>query len=261
MDDLASIVAVVRDLAAKQGRLAVSRWSAAAPAAQKDARDFATEVDLEIENNVKAELRARFPGHGLAGEETRDENRRSEHQWLIDPIDGTKYYAGRSSLFSVSIGLLRRGEPILGVVYNAPAAQSFYAFEDGGAYLDGQRLYGSSVERLSDVIANVETPKSDELSQPERDWFEKKLLMLERRLYRVRVLGQSSLAACWLAGGALDAYLDLTGYVQPYDVAAARVIMKESGATVGYLDPGVGPRRLLAAPPKVFAELRRLLLE
>lgn len=258
--DLAEIVRSVRDLAAEQGRLAVSRWSSAAPLVGKGPRDFATEVDLEIERNVKAALRSRFPGHGLAGEETGAENPRSEYQWLIDPIDGTKYYAGQSSLFSVSIGLLLGGEPILGVVYNAPSAQCFHAFEDGGAFLDGRRLTGSDAGELSGVIANVETPQSHALSEAEREWFEAKLLELTRGLYRLRALGQSSLAACWLASGALDAYVDLTGYAKPQDLAAGRVIMKEAGMVSEYLDPGVGPRRFLAAPPRVFTELRRLLL-
>lgn len=257
---LAEIARTVRDLAAEQGRLAVRRWSSAAPRIQKDPRDFATEVDLEIEENIKAALRERFPGHGLSGEESEDENRRSEYQWLIDPIDGTKYYAGRSSLFSVSIGLLFRGEPILGVVYDAPAAQCFYAFKDGGAYLDGQRLTGPRADDVSKVIVNLDTAGSHRLPDPEREWFERKLLLLTRKLYRIRALGQGSLAACWLASGAFDAYLDLTGYTKPQDLAAGRILMKEAGARVEYFDPGVGPRRLLAAPPKVFEQLEHLLL-
>ena len=258
---LDEVVQTVRDLAVEQGALAVSRWSSAAPLEHKDRRDFVTAVDLEIERNVKAALAARFPGHGLAGEETADENRQAEYQWLIDPIDGTKYYAGRSSLFAVSIGLLFQGEPILGVVYSAASAQSFYAFAGGGAFLDGRRLTGPACDDLSRVIANLETPGTHSLSAPERAWFERQLTRLTRRLYRVRALGLSSLAACWLASGAFDAYVDLTGYVKPQDLAAGRIIMKEAGASVEYLDPGVGPLRLLAAPPKVFAELRRLLLE
>ena len=215
---------------------------------------------MEIERSIKAALASRFPAHGLSGEETRDENPRSPYQWLIDPIDGTKYYAGQASLFSVSIALLYDDQPLLGVVYHAPAGQCFYASKGGGAFLDGQRLTGSVVTSVADVIANLDTPETHSLSAPERQWFERKLLELTRRLYRVRALGQGSLAACWLASGALDAYVDLTGYVKPQDVAAGRILMQEAGARVETYDPGVGPPRLLAAPPDVFEPLRRLLL-
>ncbi len=258
--DLEAITRTLRALVQEQGELALERWPSAEALVYKSRRDFATAVDLEIEGNLKAELRARFPGHGLSGEESADENRGSDHQWLIDPIDGTKYYAGRSSLFSVSVGLLHRGEPILGVVYAAASRQCFYAWRGGGAWLDGERLRGSAASDLAEMIANVDTPGSHDVPEAERQWFETRLLELTRRLYRVRALGQGSLAACWLASGAFDAYVDLTGYSKPQDLAAGRVIMKEAGARVEYVDPGVGPRRLLAAPAGVWEELQEILL-
>ncbi len=259
--DFNNAARTVRCLVSEQGELALERWPAAEALVHKDRRDFATTVDFEIEQNLKAALGARFPGYGLSGEETADENRESDYQWLIDPIDGTKYYAGRSSLFSVSVGLLYRGEPVLGVVYAAASQQCFYAWQGGGAYLDGQRLEGPAERKVAEVIANVEMPDIHALSPAEREWFEGKLLGLTRRLYRVRALGIGSLAACWLATGAFDAYVDLTGYIKPQDLAAGRVIMKEAGARVEYVDPGVGPRRLLAAPPEVWQQLRRILVD
>jgi myo-inositol-1(or 4)-monophosphatase len=259
--DLAAIVPWVRRLVSAQGAVVLDRWSAAVPLAHKDRRDIVTAVDLEVERNLKAALAVRFPGHGLSGEETEDDRSGAEYQWLIDPIDGTKYYAGQSSLFAISVGLLFRGEPVLGVIYNAPARQCFYAWRGGGAYLDGQRLSGPSATDLSRVIANVDTPATHRLSDAERRWFEDKLIVLTRRLYRVRALGLGSLAACWLASGALDAYVDLTGHVKPQDLAAGRVLMAEAGGRVEEIDPGVGPRRLLAAPPGIWEELREILLE
>lgn len=257
---LAEVARIVRPLVLQQGELALRRWHSAAPETLKGRRDFATAVDLEIERNLKAELGARFPDHGLSGEETGDDAAEAEYQWLIDPIDGTKYYAARASLFSVSVGLLFRGEPVLGVVYGAASRQCFHAYRGGGAFVEDQRLEGSAAEDLSAVIANVDTPESDTLTPDERQWFEGRLLALTRGVYRVRALGQGSLAACWLASGAFDAYVDLTGYVKSQDLAAGRVIMAEAGMRVAFLDPGVGPPRLLAAPPPVFDDLRRLLL-
>lgn len=258
---LHDVVHFVRSLASDQAKTVIRHWSSAVPMTYKDRRDFATQVDLDVENNIKAALAARFPEHGLAGEETGDERRDSDYQWLIDPIDGTKYYVGRSSLFAVSIGLLFRGEPILGVVYSAPSRQCFYAWAGGGAFLDGQRLGGPTAEDVTAAIANVDTPNTDRLPAAEREWFERKLVVLTRRVYRVRALGLGSLSACWLASGAFDAYVDLTGYVKPQDVAAGRIIMKEAGLRVEYFQPGVGPRRLLAAPPKVWEQMHEILTE
>ncbi|MEM7352977.1 MAG: inositol monophosphatase [Acidobacteriota bacterium] len=257
--DLEDVLRTIRPLVEEQGKLAVRRGSSAVPRVHKDRRDFATAVDLEIERNLKAELHTRYPDHGLSGEETGDEHRDADYQWLIDPIDGTKYYAGHSSLYTVSVGLLYRGDPVLGIVYAAASGQCFYAWQGGGAFVNGQALQVNPVSDLSQVVLNVDTPKTHLLLADERAWFEAKLVELSREVYRVRALGIGSLAACWLASGALDAYVDLTGYVKPQDVAAGRVILSEAGARVDYVDPGVGPRRLLASSPRLWEELRERL--
>lgn len=257
--DLAAAVDVVRPLVIEQGELVLRRWPQAAPMLHKDRRDFATSVDLEVERHLKAGLQQRFPGHGVSGEETGDEDSDADYQWLIDPIDGTKYYAAQSSLYAVSVGLLHRGEPVLGIVYSPTSKQCFTAWSGGGAFVGDQRLEGPRAKALGDVILDVDTPGSDTLSPEEREWFERKLVALTRGVYRVRALGIGSLAACWLASGALDAYVDLTGYTKPQDLAAGRVIMREAGARVDAINPGVGPRRLLAAPPEVWEALRDVL--
>jgi fructose-1,6-bisphosphatase/inositol monophosphatase family enzyme len=183
----------------------------------------------------------------------------AEYQWLIDPIDGTKYYAASSSLFSISVGLLRRGDPVAGVVHLAASGQCFHAYEGGGAFLDDRKLEGPRVKRISEAIVNVDTPNSSELSAAERAWFENRLVALQRNVYRVRALGVGSLAACWLASGAFDAYVDLTGYHIPQDLAAGRVLMKEAGARVEFLDSGSGPPKLLATPPVLWEQMHRIL--
>lgn len=258
--DLAAVTRTVRKLAAEQGRYVLSRWPAIGTLRYKDRRDVVTDVDATVERALIRELRARFPGHGFSGEETGDHDADADHVWLIDPIDGTKYYVGQASLFSVSIALLYRGEPVLGVVHNASSQQCFHAYRGGGAFVGEQRLSGPGVVRLDEVIANVETPETHRLSADERQWFESRLVELGRRLYRLRALGVSALAACWVASGALDAYVDLTGYSEPQDTAAGRVLMAEAGLRAEYLDVGVGPPRLVAAPPDLFEELREILI-
>ena len=258
--DLAKITRSVRELAAEQGRYLLERWSSIGRRDFKDRRDVVTDVDLAVERLLIDKLSAAFPDHGFSGEETGDHDPEAEYQWLIDPIDGTKYFSGLASLFSVSIGLAWRGDPVLGVVYNAPARQCFHAFRGGGAFLDAVKLTGPRVEALDQVIANVDTPNTHNLAADERRWFEDKLVQLTRRLYRIRALGHGSLSACWLATGALDAYVDLTGYAKPQDVAAGIVVMREAGLRAESVDVPYGPSRLVAAPPELFDELRDVLL-
>ena len=250
--------AVTGMVKAQRARLLESQ-ATARRVGSKTGRDLSTQVDVEVEEDLKRRLRAAYPGHGLRGEETGGESQDAEYCWLIDPIDGTKYYAAQSSLYSVSVALLFEGEPVLGIVYSPSSDECFTAFRGAGSFLNGSRLHGSKVEQLSQVIANVDTPNTDGLTADERDWFESRLLSLTRGVYRIRALGCGALASCWLATGALDAYVDLTGYVKEEDTAAGRVIMKEAGIELEYLSPEHGPPRLIAAPPATFDQLRRLL--
>ncbi len=258
--DLEEALRLVTGMVKGQRALLLDSQVSARRVGSKSGRDLSTQVDIDVERDLKRQLRAAYPDHGLRGEETGGEGDDAEYCWLIDPIDGTKYYAAQSSLYSVSVALLFKGEPVLGIVYSPPSDECFTAFSGAGAFLNGSRLHGSTVKELSQVIANVDTPNTDGLTKEERDWFESRLLSLTRGLYRIRALGCGALASCWLATGALDAYVDLTGYVKVEDTAAGRVIMQEAGMMLEYLSPEHGPSRLIAAPPATFEPLRRLLI-
>lgn len=258
--DLSRLLPQIRGIVEQQGEVVLQRWAGVTPFAAKDNRDFVTKVDIEMEEAIKDAIRQLCPSHGFRGEESEPEKPESPFQWLIDPIDGTKYYAAQSSLFSASVGLLHNEVPVLGVVYDPTSRQCFHAYKGGGSFLGSHCLERKTGRPLEQAIVNLDMPRSDLLSDTERKWYEEKLVELTRRVYRVRALGAGALSSCWLATGALDGFVDLTGYNKPQDVAAGRVIMAEAGIKVGELDPGCGPPRLLAAPPECWEQLEQLLL-
>src|SRR5947209_11248198 len=59
---------------------------------------------------------ARFPEHGIIGEEYGPERADAEFVWLLDPIDGTKSFISGVPLFGTLIALLHRGRPVLGII-------------------------------------------------------------------------------------------------------------------------------------------------
>ncbi|GHF31922.1 myo-inositol-1(or 4)-monophosphatase [Deinococcus metalli] len=89
--------------------------------------DPVTAADREASVLITAGLAAAFPDDGLLSEEEADSDRRLSRGrvWIVDPIDGTKEYAGGSDDYCVSIGLAVGGEPVLGVVY-APATDELF---------------------------------------------------------------------------------------------------------------------------------------
>ena len=75
-----------------------------------------TIADREAERVMRALIRARYPEHGIAGEEFGTENADAELVWHLDPIDGTKSFIGGRPLFGTLIALSRRGHPVLGII-------------------------------------------------------------------------------------------------------------------------------------------------
>jgi ADP-ribosyl-[dinitrogen reductase] hydrolase len=76
------------------------------------------EADTEAERDIRARLLSAFPGWGYRGEETGVQSGEpGQPTWLVDPNDGTRdYLVGRRGS-AVSIGLVRDGRPVLGVVF------------------------------------------------------------------------------------------------------------------------------------------------
>ena len=72
--DLEGATKIARNLVRDQAAIVLDRWSSIGRLTYKNSRDFLSEVDLEVERNLKRGLRERFPDHGLCGEETEPEN-------------------------------------------------------------------------------------------------------------------------------------------------------------------------------------------
>ncbi len=78
-----------------------------------------TIADKKAEEVMRELIMKHFPDHGIFGEEFGKINIDAEYTWILDPIDGTKSFICGAYSFGTLIGLLKNGEPILGV-YNHP---------------------------------------------------------------------------------------------------------------------------------------------
>ena len=97
-------------------------------------------ADDDAEKIIRERLSAAFPTFGQCGEEIRALDRPPSdsdgHLWQIDPNDGTSAFQRGCRGAAVSLGLLRRGRPVLGVVfaYGARAGRGdLLAWAEGGA--------------------------------------------------------------------------------------------------------------------------------
>lgn len=75
-----------------------------------------TQADREAEAAIRKLIAARFPDHGIFGEEFGKERADAEYVWVLDPLDGTRAFVTGRPTFGTLIALIRNGQPLLGVI-------------------------------------------------------------------------------------------------------------------------------------------------
>src|SRR5690606_36949462 len=78
--------------------------------------DPVTEADRQAEQVIRALIRETYPDHGILGEEFGLENADATHQWVIDPIDGTRSFISGMPLWGTLVGLTDGGDAVAGMM-------------------------------------------------------------------------------------------------------------------------------------------------
>ena len=208
-----------------------------------------TDLDHDLERMIRARLGARFPDDLLTGEEYATAGGSGPRQWSIDPIDGTGNLVHGLPLWSISIGLLDAGEPVLGVIAVPPLRELFWATRGGGAWCDGDRLRVRDADTFH--------------SQDNVCVGTNALRALDPRTLpgKLRDLGSACCEMAFVACGRLQACTFLGEAL--HDVAAGTVLAAEAGcgfATIDgqYLTPAEMVARTPVARPTFIASPRRL---
>ena len=190
---------------------------------RKSEKDLVTEADTAIERYLVAEIRARYPEHGITGEES-GSRPGDTWRWVIDPIDGTASFVHDQPYFSISIALEQEGRTLFGAVH-APALGELYLAERGeGAWLNGRRLHVSQRDCLGDaMLATGFACLRAGLPRHNLPLFN----ALLPRLRDVRRYGSAALDLCFVAAGRLEGYWELN--LSDYDVAAGMLMVEEAG--------------------------------
>jgi myo-inositol-1(or 4)-monophosphatase len=231
------------------------------PLIAKGDRDMATELDYAVERALRSHLRERTPDIAILGEEegvTGDED--AELLWALDPIDGTANLVHGMPLTGVSLGLMHRGRPILGVIDLPFLGSRYWAAEHAGAYSGDRRITASRTASLRDAVvavgdyavgADADDKNGLRLALGEQ---------LAGRVQRVRMLGSAAIDLAWVAEGKLDASMTMSN--KPWDTAAGVIIARGAGAVVldqDGSDHTSASTATIAAAPGVAEELLALL--
>ena len=127
----------VRELAAASGKIIRKYYRTPIDVAEKTDHTPVTIADRESEILMREMIRARFPEHGILGEEMEIVQPEAEFTWVLDPIDGTKNFVSGTPLFGTLIALLRDGWPILGAINN-PILNQLLVGDGDQAWINGE---------------------------------------------------------------------------------------------------------------------------
>jgi len=199
--------------------------------------DWVTEYDRASEDIIVNHLTAAFPDHGIFGEEGSRKDGTSGYLWYIDPLDATNNYAHRFPIFAVSIGLYFNEQPLVGVVYDPLREETFSGIKGQGAFLTTpkgiKQLQVSSTTKLNQSLLATGFPYDRHTSKHNNT---SEVSAFVKTAQGVRRPGCASLDMVYVAAGRIDGYWEYKLF--SWDMAAARLIVEESGGRVTQPDGG-----------------------
>ncbi len=220
---MASYIETASDIVREAGALVIKFLDRRIGFELKGDYDLVTEADRTSEKLIVERLHGHFPTHAIVGEESGSHIGSSEYCWYVDPLDGTTNFAHGFPAFNVTMGLEQAGEMVAGVIFDPLRNELFTAERGSGAYLNGRRIQGSKAARIADALVATGFPSR------------------KRHLsHGVRRAGSAALDLAYTACGRLDAFWEFN--LNPWDVAAGVLLVREAGGTVS--DMRGGPMEL-----------------
>jgi myo-inositol-1(or 4)-monophosphatase len=221
-------------IAEEAARLAgevLEHWGSRFSVREKSRANLVTEADVAAQEVIHDQIRARFPDHGVLGEEGLDlPNPSSPFRWIIDPLDGTSNYVHRFPYYAVSIALEMAGEMLVGVIFDPNRNEMFTAVKGRGAKLNGLPIAPTDVDVLSKALTVASLPVGTTVDDPAVTRFLKVLPVAQT----VQRTGSAALNLAYVGCGRIDLYWSSS--LKPWDMAAGSLIVREAGGRVTRLD-------------------------
>ena len=182
-----------------------------------------TTADNEADSYLKSTLMSARPQYGWLSEETVDSKRRlsKEKVWIVDPLDGTKEFIEGVPQFVVSIALVEKGTPIIGVLHNPVTKETFHAVKGKGTYLDDNVYRCSIKDSTTDMlILNSRSETRKGLWEPYKQYFK-----------GLKPIGSVAYKMGLTATGKADIFVTLRPKNE-WDVCAGTCLINEAGGKV-----------------------------
>jgi myo-inositol-1(or 4)-monophosphatase len=198
---------------------------------QKTGVDFTTQADEEVDAFLREHIRERFPKTQFLTEETAPEDysllRSGDNLWVIDPLDGTINFSRKHPNFAISVALVSKGTPQLGVVHIPLVGDTYWAQADNSqAFVNDTSMQVSATEDLREVVLACDWAWGLEKRLNVVRW----LGNISTHIRQIKSMGSAVADLASLANGRVDVYIH--SGLKPWDVAASALLIEKAGGKI-----------------------------
>ena len=199
---------------------------------KKSELSLVTATDKKCEQVIVRAIQKKFPGHAILTEESPPMGN-STCRWIIDPLDGTTNFAHTYPVACISIAYEEEGKVQTAGVYDPFRGELFFAARGRGAFLNGKKIRVSSTPVLNDSLLCTGFPYD---RREKIDEYLGIFRAFTLKVQGIRRTGAAALDLCYVAAGRFDGFWELK--LQPWDKAAAMLIIEEAGGSLSNFSGG-----------------------
>jgi len=188
--------------------------------------DIKLELDRRIQEQIRREILASYPEHGFLGEEGGEAANPGQHEWVVDPIDGTVNLFYGIPHYAVSVACRLDGRSLAGAIYDPNRDEMFSTHGGGGSTYNGKKIHVAKRLKLEEAVIALGFSKGKATIDKCLELYQ----FYGGRVRKMRAMGSAALDLAYVAAGRLDAYIEQG--VSIWDVAAGALLVEEAGGQV-----------------------------
>ncbi|MBU6235972.1 MAG: inositol monophosphatase [Alphaproteobacteria bacterium] len=225
---------------------------------KKGPSNFVTAADKKAEKTLHYHLSKARPDFGFLMEEGGAiEGNDKSRKFIIDPLDGTNNFLHGVPHWCITMAVEEEGEITHGIVFDVVRNEMFWASKGQGAFISNRKIRVSGRAVLEDGLVGTGTPAK---GRGNHELFARDMQRVLPQVSGMRRMGSAALDLAYVACGRFDSYWERE--IQPWDVAAGILIVREAGGLVSEVNGGKNVLyggSILAANPAVYQDMLGLL--
>ena len=182
-----------------------------------------TKADTSVERKLRMMIKKKYPKHGVIGEEFKDTQADADYVWCLDPLDGTAAFITGKPLFGILIGLLKKGEPVFGIIEHPVLNERWCGGVNHSTKLNGKY---TKIRKCSDISSAILYATSPEMFEGKnKKSFQRLSKKAKKTLYG---------ADCYAYGLLASGYVDLVAEakMKPCDFLALVPVVIAAGGMI-----------------------------